>query len=205
MRGKGSQSLRIPYLYRRAAIVLGVLIALLGVGGDSLLPNSSPGLNLLLILAGLIVSFAAFQWRRFDAQTGLRRTRAEGIASRFVISIITLVVLEFVLTAAGVPPYYPAILPVIEISVSPWWTCDEPGCHYVYDAATQACDTGELEGRPCLVNRQGFPDTDEFVARDTNNGQPRILVLGDSFAFGMNADSGQSFVETLEAGIARRA
>lgn len=105
------------------------------------------------------------------------------------------------LTVAGLPTYYPAHLPVEDVSVSPWWRCDAPGCHYVYDAVMAACESGELAGRPCQVNRQGFPDADDFHAAASQQGEPRILILGDSFAFGMKADIGKSFVETLEAAM----
>jgi hypothetical protein len=52
-----------------------------------------------------------------------------------------------------------------------------------------------------LVNRQGFPDADDFSAAQSAEGEPRLLILGDSFAFGMSADIGMSFVEKLEAGM----
>ncbi len=121
------------------------------------------------------------------------------IGTSLLLGLATLGVLEAVLAAAGLSTYYPAHLPAVEVSISPWWRCDAPGCHFVYDAVIAACESGELDGRPCRVNRQGFPDADDFDAADSNGGEPRVLILGDSFAFGMMADIGMSFVETLES------
>ena len=128
-----------------------------------------------------------------------RRSQIRGVGALLVATIVTLFALETILTGAGLPTYYPADLPEFEIKVSPWWACDEAGCHFVYDAARQACETGELDGRACRVNRQGFPDADDFEMTGANDAEARILILGDSFAFGMHADSGKSFAETLEA------
>lgn len=138
--------------------------------------------------------------RRLNKDRSASRPKLFGWLGRtLLISLLTLAVLEALLTAAGLPTWYPAHRPAGEVSISPWWRCDAPGCHYVYDAVQAACESGELGGRPCLVNRQGFPDTDDFDAADSAEGQQRLLILGDSFAFGMQADIGKSFVETLEA------
>lgn len=139
--------------------------------------------------------------RPADNRLKPRRARFRWIGTSLLIALITLAVLEAMLTAAGLQTYYPAHLPVEDVSISSWWRCDAPGCHYVYDAVMSACEGGELTGRPCLVNRQGFPDADDFVAADSYEGEPRMLILGDSFAFGMQADIGESFVETLEAAM----
>ena len=136
-----------------------------------------------------------------DNRSTLRRTRSGWIGKSLIVSLIALASLEALLTAARLPTRYPPHLPDVHVSISPWWTCDEPGCHFVYDAARAACENGELEGRPCLVNRQGFPDADDFIATHSAEGEPRLLILGDSFAFGMQADIGMSFVDKLEAGM----
>lgn len=121
------------------------------------------------------------------------------IAIALVITGITLLALEIGLTLGDVPTRYPAQLPDFDYTVSPWWICAEAGCHYATDAVESACAAGELEGRPCLVNRQGFHDADDFVWRGDYRQRSRVLMLGDSFTFGMNADIGMSYVETLEA------
>lgn len=137
--------------------------------------------------------------RPSDNQSAARPKLFGWLGRSLLIALFTLALLEALLTAARLPTWFPARLPAGEVRISPWWRCDAPGCHYVYDAARAACETGELGGRPCLVNRQGFPDTDDFVAADSAEYQQRVLILGDSFAFGMRADIGKSFVETLEA------
>ena len=139
--------------------------------------------------------------RQTENRSKSRRARFRRIGTSLLVVLATLGVLEALLTAARLPAYYPAHLPAVEVSISPWWRCDAPGCHYVYNAVVAACESGELAGRPCLVNRQGFPDADDFVAADSKEGVPRVLILGDSFAFGMQADIGKSFAETLETAL----
>ncbi len=139
--------------------------------------------------------------RQTDKRSKLRRARFRWMGTSLLVALFTLAALEAALAAAGLPAYYPAHLPDAEVSLSPWWTCDQPGCHFVHDAARAACESGELDGRPCLVNRQGFPDADDFDAADSTGSEPRLLILGDSFAFGMKADIGMSFVETLETAL----
>lgn len=139
--------------------------------------------------------------RPSESRSESRRARFRWIGTGLLVALATLGVLEAVLTAAGQPAYYPAHLPAVEVSISPWWRCDAPGCHYVYGAVIAACESGELAGRPCLVNRQGFPDADDFDAANAAGLERRVLILGDSFAFGMQADIGKSFVETLETAL----
>jgi hypothetical protein len=52
------------------------------------------------------------------------------------------------------------------------------------------------------LNSQGFHDEDEFTAEAAAGARLRILVLGDSFAFGSSSTPGNSFVETLESELA---
>lgn len=139
--------------------------------------------------------------RPADSRSQSRRATFRRIGKSLLVALVTLAVLEAVLTAAGLPTIYPARLPNLDVSISPWWRCDAPGCHYVYDAVAAACESGELAGRACLVNRQGFPDADDFDAAHVTAGEPRVLILGDSFAYGMKADIGKSFVETLETAM----
>ena len=139
--------------------------------------------------------------RLTESRSESRRARSRWIGKSLLVALFTLAALEAVLTVAGLPAYFPEHLPNVEVSLSPWWRCDAPGCHYVYDAVITACESEELDGRPCLVNRQGFPDADEFDAANSVEREPRLLILGDSFAFGMQADIGKSFVETLETAL----
>ena len=187
---------------------LGILMVLFGIGMD-ILPNSYPGLGLpqiLLITAGLSLSLIAFLlWR-----TSARRRVFQNVRSYLVlgggITVITLIVLEFVLAAVGVSIYFSPEVPETYPDLPPYMICDEPGCHYVYDVTVAACENGELSvfkenpsDRPCIVNRQGFHDTQDFVADDDFNNKTRILMLGDSFTYGRTAEIGKSYVETVES------
>ena len=115
-----------------------------------------------------------------------------------IIIGVTLLALESILAAAGLPVYY---RPPLKMTVeeAPWMTCDELGCRFVQDAMAAACENGEMAGRPCIINRQGFHDAQDFAVGDDFDKRLRILMLGDSFAFGESADIGQSYVETIEA------
>ena len=111
---------------------------------------------------------------------------------------VTLLALESILAAADLPVYYR--LPVkMTVEEAPWMTCDELGCRFVQDAVAAACENGEMTGRSCTVNRQGFHDAQDFVVGADFDERTRILMLGDSFAFGESAEIGKSYVETIEA------
>ncbi len=182
--------------------ILGMLIAVFGIGVDYRLPGASPGFNLprlFIVAAGLTLSFAAVQLRREKFRRRNSAARSKGIAVAVIIALLTLFALEIVLTLWGMPTYHPTGLPSESIVVSPWWTCDEAGCHYVYDAVGLACESGELRGRVCAVNRQGYSDSEDFVVTDDFADKTRILLLGDSFTYGMSADTGMSFADMLNS------
>ena len=101
-----------------------------------------------------------------------------------LIAGATLLVLEFVLTAAGQPTWFPHDAPETFLEPVPWWTCDEAGCHYVYEEMLTACENGRVRDLRCIVNSQGFHDSQDFVASDDFAERLRVLVLGDSFTFG---------------------
>ena len=113
---------------------------------------------------------------------------------------VTLLALEFVLAAAGLPVYY-RLPPEIAVEEAPWMTCDKLGCRFVQAAVAAACENGEMAGRYCTVNRQGFHDAQDFVVGADFDERTRILMLGDSFAFGEAAETGKSYVETIEANL----
>ena len=120
-----------------------------------------------------------------------------------VIAAVTLIALEFVLGVMDRPPlYFPPAPPEERWVPLQWATCDEAGCRFTPDAMVDYCARREPpRPRECwgYVNRQGFYDTDDFTAGDDLDGRMRILMLGDSFTFGIFADSGKSYVETIEA------
>lgn len=183
---------------------LGVIIALFGAGLDFLLPNSSPGFNLpqlLIVGFGLILSGAAALLRRERFRRPLFDSLKRNIVSAFVITLFTLLALEIVMTVLGIPTYFPRELPDGDFEVISWHTCDESGCRLNHEGITAACAAGELSGRYCVVNRQGYPDSKDFVAHEEYKERFRIVTVGDSFTQGFSADIGQSYVEYLEAKI----
>ena len=90
---------------------------------------------------------------------------------------VTLLALESVLAAVGLPVYY---RPPLKMTVeeAPWMTCDELGCRFVQEAMAAACENGEMAGRFCTVNRQGFHDAQDFAVGADFDERLRILTLG---------------------------
>ena len=180
---------------------LGILISLLGIGIDAL-PGSYPGLSLpqlLLTAAGLTLALVAFALRSAAVRRRVLRNMRRHWAPGLLIAAMTLIVLEFVLTAAGMTVYFPPDIPQEMLAPVSWRTCDEAGCHYIYDAIVAACENSDAPGRRCIVNRQGFHDAQDFVAGDDFDERMRLLALGDSSTFGLSADIGKSYVETIES------
>ena len=203
MRGASWRTAALNVVFR-LLVVLGILLSLFGLGMDFLL-GTYPGLNLpqlLLIAAGLLVSLVSFRLRHADARQWTWAKLRGHWRAGLLVSIITLLALEFVLAVGGVSLYYPLLVsqPPEE---APWWICDELGCRFDYDAMVAACENGELprSSRHCIVNRQGFHDQQDFTAGADLDERTRILMLGDSFTFGMSADIGKSYVETIEASL----
>ena len=181
---------------------LGIVIAGIGVGLDYLLPYTSPGFNLpqlLIVVAGLALSLVSLALRRIELRRRFWHAIRQNMLKVFTITLLTLVVLEVVLVALGIGTYYPTEIPKKWLETVPWWRCDEAGCRYIYDELVKACDSGEFTGRRCLVNRQGYQDSGDFVAVGDSDEGKRILMLGDSFTAGYSADIGKSYVETIEA------
>ena len=183
-------------------IVLGLVIAVFGIAVDFLFPYTSPGFNLpqlLIVVAGLTLSLVSLALRRIDVQRRFFRTVKQNALTALIVTLLTFIVLEFVLVALGIGTYYPTQIPAKSIEKVPWWNCDESGCRYIYDELISACDDGVFSGRRCLVNRQGYQDAGDFVAVEDDDDSMRILMLGDSFTAGYTAEVGKSYVETIEA------
>ena len=145
--------------------LLGSAIAILGVAFD-LVPGASPGLSipqLLMIFGGLVLAFGAFYLRRPSKRHLALVTLKKNLRTGIIVVMVTLLVLEFVLVAAGLSTYFPHEIPEKFLDPVPWWTCDESGCHYVYEEMIAACERGDLRDLRCIVNRQGFHDTEDFV------------------------------------------
>ena len=180
---------------------LGILTALLGIGVDAL-PGSYPGLSLpqlLLTAAGLILALVAFALRSAAVRRRIFGNISKHLAPVLAMAVMTLAALELALAAANTLIYFPPDIPEKTLAPISWRTCDQAGCHYVYDAMVAACEHGEISSRHCIVNRQGFHDTQDFVRSDDLDGRMRILALGDSSTFGLAAEIGTSYVETIEA------
>lgn len=185
-------------------VALGVSIAILGFGSDILLPGTSPGVDfhqLLVIAAGLALLLAAARLRRVRHDNQHKPGTAKRLAAALIVALATLTALEIALSVWGMAIYYPYDRVDHEFSAMPWWVCGDAGCHYEYDSVRRACLSGELEGRVCTINRQGFADSADFVLPDDYAERTRILLLGDSFTWGMSADLGASFAETLSAAL----
>ncbi len=183
---------------------LGIAISAFGLALDLLFPYTSPGFSLpqfLLVLAGLALSLVALALRRTHVRQRFSQALRQNALAAILITLLTLVVLEFVLVALGIGTYYPVEIPHKWIEPTPWWRCDEAGCRYIYDEIVKACDAGDLSGRRCVVNRQGYQDADDFVAVADSDDSMRIMMLGDSFTAGYSADIGKSYVETIEANL----
>ena len=186
--------------------IAGLLIALVGIGSDYLLPGASPGLNLpqlLVIAGGLLIAVLPKLLKAMPAGRDVAgRLPFSAAAAAIFITLLTLAGIEFVLALLGFSTYFPADARIIEVTVAPWWTCDAVvGCRFEHEAARDACAAGQLRGRSCLVNAQGYADSEDFVVTDDYAGRARILALGDSFAHGLSADLGKSYVETVEASL----
>ncbi len=184
----------------RYLLGIGILIVILGVGSDYLLPSTSPGLGLpqlLIIVAGSLIVFSALRLRR----RGRRRFRAHRgtLLKAALITLMTLILLELVLSIWGRPTYFPRQLPAQNVREIPWGICDELGCRKQYEAVVDACATGYLSGIRCVINSDGFGDTDEFVVGEDFPQRDRILIMGDSYTRGFHADVGMSYVDRLEA------
>ena len=181
---------------------IGILIALIGIAIDYLLPGTSPGINLpqiLIVAAGLGFAFVASLLRRPDIQQRLFASWGKSLVIVALIAIITLLLLELALTAVGIPTYFPRELSGKEFQIVSWRICDERGCRQNKEGASVQCAAGQLSGRHCIANRQGYADTEDFVVAEDFDERTRILTMGDSFTQGFSADVGKSFVETLEA------
>lgn len=182
--------------------VFGAAIALAGIAIDYLLPGTSPGINLpqiLIIAAGLVLSIAAVLARRGKTRYLPSSTFGKTFVSIVVVTMATLLALELLLSVWGMPTYFPSQLPEAQVTVTRSGVCDKRGCRFKYDETKASCAAGELSGRNCKVNRQGYADDDDFVVGADFDGRTRILTLGDSFTLGLSADVGSSFVETVEA------
>ena len=150
---------------------------------------------------GLSLTLTAALLRREKFHSRLSGAQSKSIAAAAIITLLTLLVLEIVLTLWGMPTYFPSVLRGTELRIVPHKVCDERGCRLNLEGINTSCAKGERSGRYCIVNQQGYPDTDDFVVREDFAQRTRILTMGDSFTHGYSAEPGKSFVEFLEISL----
>lgn len=191
---------RLNILFTFLALI-GLCITALGIGFD-LLPGSSPGVSvaqLMMILGGIVLMLAGWVLRSTSRRKRLTTNLGKNLGISLVTVLVIILVLEILLSVAGLPTRYPTDIPENYFSPVEWWQCDEIGCRYLYEEIERACERKELSGRRCMINPQGFHDTDLFEdSEDLQNASLRALMLGDSFTFGATAEIGKSWVETVE-------
>ena len=190
-----------------AAALAGFALGIAGLLLD-MLPGASPGFSLpqiTLILGGTVVGCGALILRREAARRWLTNALRRHWRAAVVISALTLLMLEIALSLAGLPTYFPTVVPEQESAYLPTKTCDAGGCHLIVENLEGLCQSGYAAGRLCLVNRQGFYDSQAFVAESRGEDTLRILALGDSFTFGMSAPLSHSFIEVMERDLGESA
>ena len=183
-------------------VALGVAIALFGAAFDFIVRGASPGVNLpqmLIIAAGFALAAGSWRFRRARPRRRIRGAKTRAIAISLLISLITFIALEFVLTIWGIPTYFPSEIPGSSVIVSDLRTCDDLGCRPGVQATRRGCADGTITGRQCIVNQQSFGDSEDFVVKDDFDERTRIILMGDSFVQGYSADIGKSFAAHLES------
>ena len=185
-----------------ALFAIGIIIAQSGIGEEFLLPGDTPGLKLLnlsIVGFGLALSGAAALLRPGHFREDSPSPRRRLLAAASLVTLFTLVALEITLWAMGMPTYFPQTMPDTDYRVVSWITCDEDGCRMNYEEVVAQCAAGQLSGRLCIVNRQGYPNLHDFEEHPADDERIRIVTAGDSFTHGSTADIGQSYVEYLKA------
>ena len=108
-----------------------------------------------------------------------------------VVWIFAFTLGELTLAAIGYEPNRRLALWIPPLA--PWFSCDtDIGCVY------------RKPDDPSF-NAQGFRDREPFTAQTVNNDALRILVLGDSFSFGVGADKPEdAYPQVLERDLRKR-
>ena len=122
-----------------------------------------------------------------------------------IATIGTLAVLESVLRFAGVSSDYSQqdLIGLQEINLiqDDWWFCDSLGCRVdrkALEARAAAGNFPDIHEHFHIINDQGFHDEDSFNVDAIPTDTFKVLALGDSFTFGMNADVGNGWIDQLE-------
>ncbi len=105
MQSNSSRSSAIIKAAFALLIVLGLVIAVFGIALDFLFPHSSPGFSLpqlLIVFTGLALSLVSLALRRINVRRRFFRTVKQNALTAFIVTLLTLIVLEFVLVALGI-------------------------------------------------------------------------------------------------------
>lgn len=148
---------------------------------DSWRPNTVGHFRLLVSLFLIIAGVKLIQ-RRHQISTANLLLVLVSCAVGFSIA-------EIALTVTGAPPLKRIVWRAPE--VEPWWGASANG---------QVRFLPDKYDGPWTINPQGFPDTDDFAQPPA--APRRILLLGDSFAYGASATTqAKSFAELLDAAL----
>ena len=193
--------MKIGKLIAVILLLVGIVITIIGIWADTLI-GGNPGMSppqLMLIVGGVGISLVGVGIFFERIRRALSRNLKQIVLISVPTLIILVVILEVALTLAGFDTRYPNEIPESFAEEADWWVCDDLGCHFETEARARACVNLGQE-RTCLLNSQGFHDTDEFAANPVlADADMRILALGDSFTMGASASIGRSFVEILES------
>ncbi len=135
----------------------------------------------LLVAGGLLL----FAFRR--------RIPPANLLLLMVSCLLSFLLAEAALAALGITPLRRIVLSTPPLE--PWWEAsEETGSRYLRDY---------YDG-PWTINVAGCPDRDEFLEVTARRADARVLLLGDSFAFGAQASSyDHSFAEILDRDLKR--
>jgi hypothetical protein len=182
---------------RNWLFIIGILLVVIMIGVE-LLPNTSRGFGPLQ-LTGVAVGVMLLVFSRIRGST-------LGIFGIVVFSMATtLVLLEFAIGFLGYEADYTSELIIHSqqpLERAPYWLCEsELGCRFIGSAIPESmCPrvNAEITSHFCIINSQGYHDTDEFVlSPQLEQAQYRIMLLGDSFTFGMSADYPFGFADLV--------
>jgi hypothetical protein len=182
---------------RNWLIIAGMLVIVAMVSAE-LLPNTSRGFGPLQLI-GIVVGVGLL------IISQVRGSYLGIIGITVNSTMMTLVLLEFAIGLLGYEADYTAELIAQSqqpLERAPYSVCDlEQGCHFIADEMPESLCPGTNPDKTshfCIINSQGYHDTDEFdISSQLEQAETRIMLLGDSFTFGMAADYPQGFADLV--------
>jgi hypothetical protein len=186
---------------RNLLLIIGILLVVIMISVE-LLPNTSRGFGPLQ-LSGVVIGVMLLIFSQIRSST-------LGMVGIVVFSMVTtLVLLEFAIGFLDYEADYTATLIAQSqqpLERAPYWLCEpELGCRFISSAIPESlCPrvNSEMTSHFCFINSQGYQDTDEFaLSPELEQSQYRIMLLGDSFTFGMSADYPLGFANLVSEHI----